>query len=93
MAEPDVMIVPLLREMRADNNGLHAETAARLDIIERRLARIEEQQTSYRQALSADSLLSKLVAGEFEKRIEGLEPRIRVIETLERRVEELEAHK
>jgi hypothetical protein len=82
MAEPADMIVPLLREMRAENQALHGATASRLDLIERRLKKLEETQVSYRQALSADSLLSKLVTGEFEERIEALE----------RKVRELEAH-
>jgi len=83
MAGPEDMILPLLREMRAENKALHGATANRLDILDRRLAKLEEQQTSYRQALSADSLLSKLVTGEFEERIEALEQKVR----------ELEAHK
>ena len=82
MAEPEDMIVPLLREMRAENKALHGATADRLELIERRLKKLEETQVSYRQALSADSLLSKLVTGEFEERIEALE----------RKVRELEAH-
>jgi len=83
MAEPADMIVPLLREMREENRALHGATANRLDVIERRLGKLEEAQVSYRQALSADSLLSKLVTGEFEERIE----------MLERKVRELESHK
>jgi polyhydroxyalkanoate synthesis regulator phasin len=82
MAEPADMIVPLLHEMRAENQALHGATAGRLDLIERRLKKLEETQVSYRQALSPDSLLSKLVTGEFEERIEALE----------RKVRELEAH-
>ena len=83
MAEPADMIVPLLREMRAENKALHGATGARLDIIDRRLKSLEAAQISFKQALTGDSLLSKLVTGEFEERIEALE----------RKVKELEAHK
>ncbi len=83
MAESFDMILPMLREMRAENKALHGATASRLELIDRRLTKLEEAQASYRQALSADSLLSKLVTGEFEERIEALE----------RKVKELEAHK
>ena len=69
MAEPADMIVPLLREMRAENLGEHKRTREEIDRMSRRLAKIEEAQTSFRQALGADSLLSKLVTGEFEERI------------------------
>ena len=76
MAEPADMILPLLREMRAENAALHRQTSERLEKIEATLE-------SYRHALTADSLLSKLVTGEFEERIEKLE----------RKVRELESHK
>lgn len=81
MADPADMIIPLLREMREENKALHGATASRLDVIERRLGKLEEAQISYRQALSADSLLSKLVTGEFEERIEVLERKVRELET------------
>jgi polyhydroxyalkanoate synthesis regulator phasin len=80
MAGPEDMIVPLLHEMRAEISSRFDGVDGRLDLVERRLAKLEEQQVSYRQALSADSLLSKLVTGEFEERIEALEKRMRELE-------------
>ena len=82
MAEPADMIVPLLREMLAENATLHQQTRSPIEVLERRLGKIEETQTSYRQALTADSLLSKLVTGEFEERIEALERKVKDLETL-----------
>jgi polyhydroxyalkanoate synthesis regulator phasin len=82
MADPIDMIVPLLREMRAENSGLHEQTRGLIRTLERRLGAIEQAQTSYRQALTADSLLSKLVTGEFEERIEALERKVRELENL-----------
>ena len=76
MAEPEDLILPLLREMRAENAALHKGTAGRLDLIDRRLASLEVAQRSFKQALGADSLLSKLVTGEFEERIEALERKV-----------------
>jgi hypothetical protein len=63
VAEPADMIVPLLREMRAENATLHQQTRNLIEALERRVGRIEETQISYRQALTADSFLSKLVTG------------------------------
>ena len=80
------MIVPMLREMRAEMNSGFDRMTARLDAL-------EKAQNSFRQALTADSLLSRLVTGEFEERIEDLERRIRAIDALERKVEALEALK
>jgi len=76
------MIVPLLREMRAENVALHEQTRALVSALDKRLGAIEGAQLSYRQALSADSLLSKLVTGEFEERIELLERKVRELEQL-----------
>ena len=76
------MIVPLLREMRAEINAQFDHVDTRFDVVERRLKALEAAQTSYRQALTADSLLSKLVTGEFEERIEALERKVKDLETL-----------
>ena len=72
MAEPGDMIVPMLREMRA-------EIAARFDGVDARLEALERPQASFKQALGADTLMSRLLTGEFE-RIESLEPRIRALD-------------
>lgn len=83
MPEPLDMLLPLLREMRAENVSLHNATAQRLEVLERRMASLATADGSFRQALSADSLLSRLVTGEFEQRIEALE----------RKVHDLESHR
>ena len=70
MAEREDLILSILREMRKEN-------AAGFASVELRLEKLEAAQLSFRQALGADSLLSKLVTGEFE----GI---------LERKVRELE---
>ena len=80
MAEPTDFILPFLREMRAEMTARFDGVDARFDIMERRLKTIEAQKTSFKQALSADSLLSKLVTGEFEERIESLERRVGTLE-------------
>ena len=70
MAEPSDMILPLLREMRGENERRHAEVIGRLD-------KLEAAQVSFRQALSADTLMSRLLTGEFE---EALEHKVRQLE-------------
>lgn len=80
MADPEDMILPLLRDMRAENSARHDQTLEKFTAIEKRLDKIEQAQVTYRQALSADSLFSKLVTGEFEQRIEALENRMRELE-------------
>jgi predicted ATP-binding protein involved in virulence len=80
MAEPDNMVLPLLREMRVENLEEHKRTRAQVTLLEKRMAKLEEMQASYRQALSADTLLSKLVTGEFEERLLALESRMTAVE-------------
>jgi hypothetical protein len=80
MADPVDMIVPLLREMRAENAALHEQTRGLIAALDKRLSVVESTQISFRQALTADSLLSKLVTGEFEERIGVLERKVRELE-------------
>jgi polyhydroxyalkanoate synthesis regulator phasin len=75
------MIVPLLREMRLENLNEHENTRALLTVLDRRLGSDASAQKSFRQALSADSLMSKSATGEFEQRIEALEQKVRRLET------------
>ena len=74
MSDPADMIVPLLREMRT-------ESATHFATIENRLNKMDETLVTFRHALSADSLLSKIVTGEFEERLGVLERRLRELET------------
>ena len=81
MADPADMIIPLLREMRAENAALHEHTREMIKALDRRLGAVDEAQTNYRHALTADTLLSKLVTGEFVERIEALELKVRELES------------
>ena len=80
MTDPADMIVPLLREMRAEDLAQHEQTQAMIAALDKRLGGVEGAQKSYRQALTADTLLSKLVTGEFEERIEALENKVKDLE-------------
>ena len=80
MAEPDDMILPMLREMRTEIAAGRAENSARFDVMDRRLKRLEEAQVGFRHAMVADTLLSRLVTGEFEERIEAIERRLGIPE-------------
>jgi hypothetical protein len=80
MSEPADMILPLLRDIRAGIDASDKKADRRHELLLARLDKLEDQQRSYKQALSADSLLSKLVTGEFEERIEDLERRMKKVE-------------
>jgi hypothetical protein len=80
VSDPIDMIMPMLREMRTENAARFDGVDTRLDLVQRRLESLEAAQQSFKQALAADSLLSKLVTGEFEKGIGVLEAKVRELE-------------
>ena len=80
MAEPVDMIIPMLREMREDILTSRGQSRRQFEILEQRLKSLEGAQASFKQALTADTLLSRLLTGEFEERIEALERRVRELE-------------
>jgi uncharacterized small protein (DUF1192 family) len=59
---------------------MRKENVAGFASVERRLDKLEAAHLSFRQALSGDSLLSKLVTGEFEERIGILKRKVRELE-------------
>lgn len=63
--DAESMILPLLREMR---NEMHE--------IKQQLDKLESGQKTIRQALTADTMMSKFVTGDFEERIFELERKI-----------------
>ena len=83
MAEPEDMIVPLLREMRVEIASLRSRMDERFDEIER-------TQKTFKQALSADSLMTRLLTGEFEERIESVEKYGKRIEKPEQQIRAFE---
>jgi hypothetical protein len=76
MAEAADMNTSMLREIGKRFDGVDS----RLDWVDCRLAALETAQASYKQALTADTLLSRLLTGEFEGRIEERERRARELE-------------
>lgn len=85
MAEPADMIVPMLREMRAEIAALRSRMDERFD-------ENDKAHTSFRHALAGDTLLGRLLTGEFEERIEKLEKYGDRIEKLENKLRAFEGH-
>ena len=48
MAEPTDMIMPMLRDMRAENGARHGEVLARFDRVEQRLKKLEDAQGAFK---------------------------------------------
>jgi prefoldin subunit 5 len=76
MSEPKDMVMPMLREIRKEIKDGFRNVDDRFAIIDKRLENIESTQKSFRQALTADTMMSKFITGDFEERIEALEKKI-----------------
>ena len=72
MTEPKDMIVPMLKEMRTEMKAGFAEAEKRFDHLET----IEGRQKSFNNALTADTMMSRFVTGDFEERIGALEKKV-----------------
>jgi len=73
MAEPADMILPLLREIQGDIAAFRKEATDRLTAL-------ETGQRNIRSALAADTVLSRMLIGEYEERIAALERKIEELE-------------
>jgi len=75
------MILPLLREMRADaQNGL-AEMRRRFEAIDARFDRLEKRFDNLREAVNGESVLGRYAAAEVEERLEAIEKRLASLES------------
>ncbi|TCM57366.1 hypothetical protein C8J36_102159 [Rhizobium sp. PP-F2F-G48] len=74
--EPESMILPLLREIRAEIQKQFTEMREEFTEVRQRLDKLESGQKTIRQALTADTMMSKFVTGDFEERIFELERKV-----------------
>lgn len=73
MAEPKDLVLPLLREIQADLTAFRKETGERL-------TKLETGQRNIRSALAGETVLSRMLVGEYEERIDALEQKVRTLE-------------
>jgi hypothetical protein len=76
MPEPKDLAMPMLREMRKAIDERFDGVDTQFKGVNQRLEKIEAAQKSYRNALTADTMLSKFITGDFEEGIEALEKRM-----------------
>ena len=72
MVEPIDLMMPLLREIRGEIATFRKETGERLKAL-------ETGQKNIRNALSGDTVLGRMVVGEYEERIASLEQKIEAL--------------
>ena len=77
--EPEDLILPMLREMRGEMRERFSKVDGQLEEIRGRLDKLESSQKTIRQALTADTMMSKFVTGDFEERIFELERKVEAL--------------
>ncbi|SIQ10628.1 hypothetical protein SAMN05880582_101754 [Rhizobium sp. RU20A] len=78
-SEPENLILLLLREMRADIDRRFQEVRSDFEDVKQRLDKLESGQKTIRQALTADTMMTKFVTGDFEERIFELERKVEAL--------------
>lgn len=76
---PEDMILPMLRDLRGEMRERFSSIDGQLDEIKGRLDKLESSQKTIRQALTADTMMSKFVTGDFEERIFELERKVEAL--------------
>ena len=88
MAEPQDMILPLLREIRAEMRAGFDRVDQRFERIDRKLEqhderfdKLERRFENLRQAVNGESVLGRYAAAEVEERLEAIEKRLAALES------------
>lgn len=81
MAEPQDMILPLLREIRADLKAGFDRVDRKLEQHDARFDKLERRFDNLREAVNGESVLGRYAAAQFEERLEAIEKRLAVLET------------
>ena len=80
MAEPQDMIVPLLREMRAELGAGFERVNRKLEEHDVRFDKLERRFDNLREAVNGESVLGRYAAAEVEERLEAIEKRLAALE-------------
>ncbi len=80
MAEPQEMIVPLLREMRAEMHAGFERVDRKLEEHDARFDKLERKFDNLRQSVNGESVLGRYAAAEVEERLEAIEKRLAALE-------------
>ncbi len=76
MTEPENMMLLPLRELRQEMRDIRNDVKTDLDGFGTKITSFEGSMKSYRHALTADTMMSKFITGDFEERIEALEKKV-----------------
>lgn len=91
MAEPQDMILPLLRELRTEVRSGFDRMDRRFAEHDARFDKLEKRFDNLRQAVYGESVLGRYAAAEVEDRLEAIEKRLEALAAFEGRLSALES--
>lgn len=80
MAEPEDLVLTLLREMRARMDARFDAVNARFDAVDARFAEQDRKLGSIRDALKSETILGRYAVNGVDERLDDLEKRVTAIE-------------
>ncbi|TXN65760.1 hypothetical protein FV228_15435 [Methylobacterium sp. WL18] len=80
MAEPQDMILPLLREMRTEIHSGFERVDRKLEEHDTRFDKLERRFDNLREAVNGESVLGRYAAAQVEERLDALEKRLAALE-------------
>ncbi|MCJ2071307.1 hypothetical protein MKK75_21350 [Methylobacterium sp. J-030] len=80
MAEPQDMILPLLRELRTEMQTSFADVRQQFEAVNARFDRLEGRFDNLREAVNGESVLGRYAAAEVEGRLDAIEKRLTALE-------------
>ena len=80
MAEPDNLVLTLLREMRRAMDDRFDQVDVRFDQVDERFAEQSKKIESIRQALQSETILGRYAVNGVDDRLDAIEKRLDMIE-------------
>ncbi|WP_020185479.1 hypothetical protein [Methylopila sp. 73B] len=82
MAEPDNLVLTLLRELRNDMNARFDAIGARFDEVDGQFAAQDKKLEAIREALKSETILGRYVVNGVDDRLEAIEKRLEALEAV-----------
>ena len=82
MAEPDNLVLTLVRELRHDMNARFDAIGARFDEVDGQFAVQDKKLEAIREALKSETILGRYVVNGVDDRLEAIEKRLEALEAV-----------
>jgi chaperonin cofactor prefoldin len=90
MAEPDDLVLTILRELRREMKDGFEAVDRRFETVDGRFTDVNKRLDGIREALKSETILGRYVVNGVDDRLDAIEEKISRLDDLERRVTSLE---